>query len=81
MLRSASCNNIKLLLTRGLNEYLYEVDLERHVRMKQLVERMKADAGIAEELKKSDKMKWVGLMNNVRSVAEEIVKKEMKMIW
>lgn len=80
MLRSASCDNIKLLLTRGLNEYLYEVDLERHVRMKQLVERMKADAGIAEELKKSDQMKCVGLMNNVRSMAEEIVKKAMKMI-
>mgnify|MGYP002619600928 CR=1 FL=1 len=31
------------------------------------------EAGITEELKTSDQMKWVGLMNNVRSSAEEIV--------
>lgn len=34
---------------------------------------MKAEAGITEELKTSDQMKWVGLMNNVRSSAEKIV--------
>ena len=38
---------------------------------------MKAGAGITEELKASDQMKWVGLMNNVRSAAEEIVLKEI----
>lgn len=32
---------------------------------------------ITEELKENDQMKWVGLMNNVRSVAEEIVLKEL----
>lgn len=40
-------------------------------------EQMKAGAGIAEELKASDQMKWVGLMNNVRSSAEEIVIREL----
>ncbi|MGN0494892.1 MAG: TnpV protein [Lachnospiraceae bacterium] len=38
---------------------------------------MKAGAGITEELKASDQMKWVGLMNNVRSAAEEIVIREL----
>lgn len=68
---------IKLLLIGELNEYLYEVDQECHTRVEKLVEQMKAGAGIAEEMKKSDQMKWVGLMNNVRSAAEEIVVKEM----
>lgn len=68
---------IKLLLSGELNEYLYEMDQECHARVKKLVEQMKAEAGITEELKKSDQMKWVGLMNNVRSTAEEIVVKEM----
>ncbi|MBQ5445842.1 MAG: TnpV protein [Lachnospiraceae bacterium] len=36
-----------------------------------------AGAGITEELKASDQMKWVGLMNNVKSAAEEIVAKEI----
>lgn len=38
---------------------------------------MKAGAGITEELKAKDQMKWVGLMNNVISAAEEIVLREL----
>ena len=45
--------------------------------MELLMEQMKAEAGITEELKTSDQMKWVGLMNNVRSSAEEIVLDEL----
>lgn len=60
-----------------LNEYLHEVDEECHERMELLVEQMKAGAGITEELKASDQMKWVGLMNNVRSAAEEMILKEL----
>ena len=71
---------IKLLLTGELNEYLYEVDQECHARVEKLVEEMNSGAGIAEELKRSDQMKWIGLMNSVRSEAEEIVVKEMIVI-
>lgn len=46
-------------------------------RVELLVENMKAGAGITEELKATDQMKWIGLMNNVRSSAEEIVLKEL----
>lgn len=35
-------------------------------------EQMKAGARITEELKAVEQMKWVGLMNNVRSAVEEI---------
>jgi hypothetical protein len=42
-----------------------------------LVEQMKLRAGITEELKAADQMKWVRLMNNVRSAAEEKVLKEV----
>ena len=45
--------------------------------MELLMEQMKAGAEITEELKISDQMKWVGLMNNVRSSAEEIVLGEL----
>lgn len=60
-----------------LNEYLYEVDEEYYARMELFVEQMKAGAGITEELKVSDQMKWVGLMNNVWSAAEEAVIREL----
>ena len=54
-----------------------KVDGECYERMELLVEQMKVGAGITEELKASDQMKWVGLINNVRSSAEEIVMGEL----
>lgn len=68
---------IKLLMDGKLNEHLHEIDEACYERMELLVEQMKAGAGITEELKANDQMKWVGLMNNVRSSAEEIVVKEL----
>lgn len=66
------------LLTSGkLNECLHECDEERHKRMELLTEQMKARAGFTEELKAKEQMKWVGLMCNIRSAAEEIVLKEL----
>ena len=60
-----------------LNEHLHEIDEACYERMELLVEQMKARAGITEELKASTQMKWVGLMNNIRSAAEEIVLNEL----
>lgn len=68
---------LRLLLDGKLNEHLHEVDEECHARMEKIVEQMKAGAGITEELKAAEPMKWVGLMNNVRSAAEEIVLREL----
>jgi len=68
---------IRLLMDGKLNECLHEVDEECYERMELLVEQMKAGAGITEELKASAQMKWVGLMNNVRSSVEEIVIREL----
>ena len=68
---------IRLLMDGKLNEYLHEVDEECYERMELLVEQMKVGTGITEELKASDQIKWVGLMNNVRSAAEETVIREL----
>ena len=38
-----------------------------------LVEQMKEQQGVTEELKMQDQMAWVGRMNNIRACAEEIV--------
>lgn len=53
------------------------MDEECHAKVELLVEQMKAGAGIAEELKVANQLEWVGLMNNVRITAEEIVQREM----
>ncbi|MBQ4523121.1 MAG: TnpV protein [Lachnospiraceae bacterium] len=68
---------IKLLMEGKLNEHLHEVDEECHERVELIMEQMKVGAGITEELKATDQMKWVGLMNNVKSAAEEIVLREI----
>lgn len=67
---------LRLLLDGKLNEHLREIDEECHTRVEILVEQMKAGAGITEKLKVIKQMKWVGLMNNVRSAAEEIMLRE-----
>lgn len=41
------------------------------------MEGMKAEAGITEELKAVDSIKWVGMMNNIKNAAEEIVLGEL----
>lgn len=66
-----------LYLDGRLNECLHEIDEECHAMVDLLVEQMKVAAGITEELKVKDQMKWVGLMNNVISAAEEIVLREL----
>ncbi len=48
-----------------------------HGRMELLVERMKAETGITQELKATDPIKWVGLMNNIKNAAEDIVLGEL----
>ena len=68
---------IRLLMDGKLNEHLHEIDVQCYERVELLMKKMKAGARITEELKASEQMKWVGLMNNVRSSAEEIVMIEL----
>ena len=68
---------MELLLNGKLNEHLHRVDNECYEREELLIEQMKDRVGITEKQKATDQMKWVGLMNNIRSAAEEIVLKEL----
>ena len=77
LLENCRSEYIRLLLDGKLNEYLHEVDEECHARIELLVEQMETGAGITEELIAVNQMKWVGLMNNVRITAEEIVQRDM----
>jgi hypothetical protein len=42
-----------------------------------LTEQMAKDQGVDEQMMRNDQMKWVGLMNNIRNSAEEIVLSEL----
>ena len=62
-----------LLLTGKLTTHLNQVDQEAREQVWMLVEQMAEKQGVTETLKKQEQMKWVGLMNNIRNCAEEIV--------
>ena len=58
---------MELLLSGKLNEYLYQTDEECHQMIKRLVEQMKSE----------NQMQWVGMMNNIRHCAEEVVLRDI----
>ena len=61
----------------SLKQYLREVDEQAEEMLFQLIKQMAKDEGVTEELKRLEQMKWVGLMNNIRNRAEEIVIREV----
>ena len=65
------------MLEDRLTAHLNTVDDEAHERMDVLVRQMMEKQGVTEELKARDQMAWVGVVNNIRNAAEEIVLKEL----
>lgn len=66
------------LLTEGrLNEQLHTIDEQAHEQINLHIARMAERMGVTEELKLSDPIRWVQIMNNIKSSAEEIVLKEI----
>ena len=62
------------LLTAGtLNQHLMEIERTANERLELMVPQMAAAQGVTEQLKASDQMRWVGMMNNIRHSAEETI--------
>ena len=62
------------LLTSGkLYEHLAEIDASACNMAEYLIKEMAKKQGVTEELKATDMMRWVGLMNNIRVCVDEIV--------
>ena len=66
-----------LLMTGELTGHLNQVDRDAREQVETLVKQMTEEQGITEQLKKQDLMKGVGVMNNIKACAEEIVLKEI----
>lgn len=62
------------LLTSGkLNEHLVDIDTSACSMAEYLIKEMAIRQGVTEKLKAEDMMRWIGLMNNIRSCVDEIV--------
>ena len=73
------CHRVLLtnLRTSGkLSEYLHSIDAACEEAFSRLVKQYAEREGVTEQMKADEMMKWVGLMNNIRSPAEEVVMKE-----
>ncbi|MBQ5823749.1 MAG: TnpV protein [Clostridia bacterium] len=57
--------------------HLTEVDEQATDMFSRLVEQMKVNEGVTEQLKADDQMDWVSLMNNIESRAREIVNNDL----
>ena len=66
-----------LLLTEKLYPHLLEIDEAANERMDILMPQLMKAAGVTEELKAADQMKWVGLANTCRAQAKEIILAEI----
>ena len=62
-----------MVLDGTLYDHLEEVNRVCRERMTAMVDAMKEQQGITEELKARDQLAWVGAMNNIRNAAEEII--------
>ena len=66
-----------LLLTEKLYSHLLEIGEAAIERMEILFPQLMKAAGVTEELKAGDQMKWVGLANALKAQAEKIILEEL----
>ena len=66
-----------MLLTGELKAHCLIVQEQAEERFDVLIDQMAREQGVDEALKRSDQMKWVRMMNNIRAAAEEIVLSEI----
>ncbi len=66
-----------MLMTGTLWTHLAEVDEQASYMFSRLVEHMKVNEGITEQLKEENQMEWVAHMNNIEARAREFVNHEL----
>ena len=66
-----------MILSEKLYPHLLEIDRAARERMDAMLPRMMEAAGVTEELKARDPMRWVGLMNTLKAQVEEVILAEL----
>ena len=67
----------QMILEENLFPHLLEIEQAANRRLEQMMPELMKSAGVTEELKARDQMKWVGLMNTCKAQAEEIILSEL----
>ena len=66
-----------LFMDNKLTDYLEKVQEIATKRVEEIIKSLKEQSNLSEEMKNADQLYWVGMMNNFKNQAEEIVLKEL----
>ena len=66
-----------LFMDNKLTDHLEEVQKIAAKRIEEIIKSLKEQSNLTEEMKNTDQLYWVGMMNNFKNQAEEIVLKEL----
>ncbi len=66
-----------LLLSEQLYAHLVDVTHQSQHLLDTLIPKIAKQQGVNEELKRTDRMLWVGMMNNIKAQVEEIIFTEL----
>ena len=66
-----------MLMEGTLNTHLKEIQETANDRVQQIINELKAQSNLTEDMKNTDMLYWVGMMNNFKNQAEEIIFNEL----
>ena len=66
-----------LFMDNKLTDHLEEVQVIATKRVEEIIKLLKEQSNLTEKMKNTDQLYWVGMMNNFKNQAEEIVLKEL----
>ena len=66
-----------MLMDGTLNSHLKEIQETATERVEKIIKQLKLKSNLAEDMKNTDMLYWVGMMNNFKNQAEEIVFNEL----
>ena len=66
-----------MLMGGTLNTHLKEIQQTADNRVQQIISEIKAKSDLTEEMKNTNMLCWVGIMNSIKAQAEEIVFSEL----
>ena len=66
-----------MLMDGTLNSHLKEIQENATERVEQIIKQLKSKSNLTEDMKNTDMFYWVGMMNNFKNQAEEIVFNEI----
>ena len=67
----------EMLLNNTLRKHIVETDMGAKKQIEELITHFKKHSTLTENMKDTDQLYWVGMMNNFKNQAEEIVFKEL----